>query len=156
MKNYELLKQDLLCITQSTFEQAFFLAYRDGITSIASLGFSGDDIILYEGGQNEKVSRVSRVSVRNYGNDVELLITDRVGNFLFYGRYAIDLGVEFVARTYWHTFETLRPYIDTELPKSRSFTFADVNPNATYSEGFAILKAYQEVLTGSGITDKPA
>ena len=107
MDNYSMVKENLYEITKETFKEAIFLAYKGGITSLAPLGFSGDTIVIH-GSKSEKTSRVSQVSVRNYSGDAELLITDKEGHFLFYGRYRVDLGLDFLVEQYWSIFNNVK------------------------------------------------
>jgi len=101
-------KKKLELITKDDFYQAFREAYNGGLKNHAPLGSSGDTIILhdlkddpdYEG----NASRPAQVSLRRYNGDVELLITDIKGNFLFYGRYRISIDPMFIAEKYWEIF----------------------------------------------------
>ncbi|HOZ91032.1 MAG TPA: hypothetical protein PLJ18_11825 [Niabella sp.] len=131
-------KEKLSEITKETFKEAIFLAYKDGVTSVAPLGFSGNTIILH-GSSNEKTSRVSQVSVRNYSGDAELLITDIKGSFLFYGRFRVDLGIDFVAHQYWIIFKKVRKYILKEVPRISEFKDIEIPHNCNRSSGFDIL-----------------
>lgn len=142
MNNESLRKDDLQQITKKLFKEALFLCYKDGITSIAPLGFSGDTIILH-GSKNLSTSRVSQVSIRNYSNDAELLITDAKGNFLFYGRFDINLGVEFVINQYWAIFNKVKDKIGIVLPDLSNFKNIKFHENCSHSIGFDMLKAYQ-------------
>ena len=90
-------------ITEELILKAIELALQIGITHTAPLGAAGDTIILHglsEYGKLNSRGRVSLISIRKYNSDVELLVTDKNGSFLFLGRYDIDLGVEFVAYEY--------------------------------------------------------
>lgn len=145
MENKEIEKEDISEITKETFKEAIYLAYRDGITSKAPLGFSGDTIIIH-GDKNETTSRVSQVSVRNYCGDAELLITDQVGNFLFYGRFRIDLGVEYVVEQYWNIFNLVKDSIKDIVIRKSSFKNIQIPDNCPITEGFKILELAQKGL----------
>lgn len=142
MNNESLRKDDLQQITKKLFKEALFLCYKNGVTSIAPLGFSGDTVILH-GSKNAITSRVSQVSIRNYCNDAELLITDAKGNFLFYGRFDINLGVEFVINQYWAIFKKVKGQINSILPNVSTFKEVKLHKNCSHSIGFDMLKAYQ-------------
>lgn len=141
MYNKELLKEKLENITKQTFKDAIYLCYKDGITSIAPLGFSGDTIMLYGCECN---GRSSVVSIRNYCGNAELLITDKKGSFLFYGRYDISIGIEFVLEQYWKIFLMMYDMIETNLENISEFKNVKINSNCEASEGFAMLNAYQK------------
>jgi len=132
--NKELLQTDLESVTKDLMKQAFFLAMRDGVTSVAPLGFSGDTVMLYG---TEQGGRKSSVSFRMYCDDVEMLITDIKGSFLFYGRYRKEIGVDTVLNEYWNMFNLVKPFILSELP--RVGKGLKISPNVTHTEGWAIL-----------------
>ena len=142
--NTELRTKKLNKITYELFQKAIFLSYRDGITTMAPLGFSGDDIVIY--GESGEGGRKSIVSIRNYCGSAELLITDNKGNFLFYGRYDIRLGIEFLCKQYFKIFQLVKDEINGELPEKEDFAKVKLNDNCTLSEGFEMMKAYQEKL----------
>jgi hypothetical protein len=141
MYNYELKKTDLNEITKKLFKEAVFLCYRDGITSIAPLGFSGDTILLFE---CEKDGRKSSVSIRNYCNSAELLIKDSKGNFLFYGRFLIDLGIDLVTDQYWNIFLLVKNEIESETKEISDFKNVKVSESCELTVGFEMLSAYQK------------
>jgi hypothetical protein len=138
--NYQLHNTNLDEISQQTIREAIFLCYKDGITTIAPLGFAGDDVLLHghAGG-----GRISVVSIRNYCGNAELLITDTKGKFLFYGRYDINLGIEFIAEQYWKIFLQVYDLIDGAIENVSEFANIKLADNCEASEGFAMLKAYQ-------------
>ncbi len=107
-------------------------AYKDGITSVAHLGFSGDNIVLFG---TEEHSRVSLISIRNYGNDAELLITDTKGSSLFYGRFHISMGVEFIADFYWNIFLSVKPHIESVINSRPKWAELDV-PKQVFTSSF--------------------
>ena len=39
--------------------------------------------------------------------DVELLITNKKGDFLFYGRYQLHLGIDFITSEYFRIFKKI-------------------------------------------------
>jgi hypothetical protein len=140
MYNNELHKTNLNDITKKTFREAIFLCYEGGITSIAPLAFSGDDILLFGSTQPRK----SVVSIRNYCGDAELLITDTEGKFLFYGRYCIDLGIENILNQYWKIFNLVKERIETKVIKTSDFENIKISDNCTHTICFDILREYQE------------
>jgi len=141
-KNKELYKQSLDEINLETFKEAIFLAYRDGITTTAPLGFSGDDVVLYGTHQSDPW-RTSVITIRNHSHDAKLLITDTKGNFLFYGGFDINLGVEFIAQKYLEIFEELKPHIETEIKELSQFKLK-FSKDMKLSEGFKMLKVFQK------------
>lgn len=145
MYNTELKKISLKDVTKDTFRDAIFCAYRDGITSVAPLGYSGDDFVLFgKFNYHSKPSRVSLVTVRNHSGNAELLITDKMGKFLFYGKFSIDLGVEFVANQFYKIFLTVKDQILQTLESVSDFKNIKYSPTCTTTEGFKMLKEYQK------------
>lgn len=106
--NKEMLLHDLEAISRNTFKDAIELCYRDGVTSKAPLGFSGDTVVIFG---KEEGGRISLVSVRNHSGSAELLITDVDGNFLFLGKYLKRFGTEFIANQYWLIFKLVKSEI---------------------------------------------
>lgn len=135
-------------ITENSFKEAIIDCFKSGITSVAPLGFSGDTIILF-GYENN--GRKSLVSIRNYGNDAELLITDKEGHFLFYGRYHISMGIDFVSNQYWKIFSQCKMYIESIIPKRPDFADLQITDKAIPTDGFDMLNDYQRkaILTHS-------
>lgn len=136
---YDLRKTDIKEIDIDLFKSAIYLCYRGGVTSIAPLGFSGDDIVLY--GSSVEGKGISLITIRNYGGDAELLITDTNGRFLFYGRYAIDMGLDFVAQQYFEIFNNCKEKMLDKLDRV-DFKDVPINPECGYTSGFDILNLY--------------
>lgn len=143
-----MVKQSLSEITKDAFKESIFLAYKGGVTSLAPLGFSGDTIIIH-GTKTEKVSRVSQVSVRNYSGDAELLITDKVGHFLFHGRFRVDLGLDFVAEQYWQIFNKVKGDILNVVERTSEFKDIEIPNDVEKTIGFDMLLNFQSVLKSS-------
>lgn len=147
---HEIRVSYLDAVTPDLFREAILLAYSGGITSIAPLGRSGDTIILYDAPKGKKypdgniVTRPSQISVRNYCGDAELLITDEMGNFLFYGRYHINLGFDFVVDEYYRIFEKVKDRILGDLKERNNITSV-ISENAQKTEGFGMLSAYDAI-----------
>ena len=141
MRNEEIKKSSLSEITKDTFKEAIFLAYAGGITSVAPLGHSGDTVILH-GEKTMEVSRVSQVSIRNYCGDVELLITDTKGHFLFYGRYRIDLGLDFVVEEYWSMFNKVKDSITKNIERVSEFKDIEIPEDCPRTMGFDMLETF--------------
>lgn len=143
MNNYSVKKDKLSQINLELFKEAIFACYKDGVTSVAPLGFSGDTVVLYEGNRTEKNGRVSQVSIRNYCGSAELLITDPIGGFLFYGRFDIDLGVDFLAKHYYRIFRLVKKNILIVSAKRSDFKNLPIPEGVERTAGFALLRAYQ-------------
>ncbi len=125
MAHRELLQKKLNKITKELFKKAIMLCYNGGITTVAPLGFSGDTILLFGTVQD---GRRSVVSIRNYCNDAEQLSTDAYGHFLFYGRFHISLGVDFVTEQYWNIFNLVKHKIETCIEPRPKFANLDIPP----------------------------
>lgn len=134
--NKQILKTSLDQITKETFKEAVFLCYKDGITSKAPLGWSGDSIVLFG---TEEDGRKSLVSIRNYCGNAELLITDMDGYFLFYGRFSIDLGIEFVVDQYWQIFNLVKDKIET-IVERKGFDYLVKYDNGKTNDFMQFLK----------------
>lgn len=132
-------------VTKKLFKEAIFFAYKGGITSVAPLGFSGETILLYA---KNGESRKSQVSIRNYGNDAELLITDIDGNFIFYGRFHISNGIGFVLDQYWNIFKSVRSKIEYKMKDRPDFAKLQVTNKAIPTIGFDMLNSYQQKCGG--------
>lgn len=122
-------------ITIDTFREKIYQAFTGDITSIAPMGMSGETIVL---SGVDGTCRISLVSLRKHWNDVQLLITNKEGSFLFCGVYDIRLGIEVVAQKYFDIFNTVKPYI---LEEFGEFELPKISDNVTYSEGFYILNS---------------
>ncbi len=143
MDNYSIVKEYLYEITKEDFKEAIVLAYKGGITLIAPIGFAGDAVILH-GTKNEKTSRVSQVSIRHYKGDAELLITDKEGNFLFHGRYRIDLGLDFIVEQYWLIFNSVKRSILKVINRTSEFKEVQLSENVDPTAGFDVLDAFED------------
>ncbi len=144
MNNTSMCKKSLAEINLTAFKEAIFLCYKDGITSCAPLGFSGDTIVLFELKDENKSGRVSQVSIRNYCNDAELLITDIKGNFLFYGRFDINFGVSFLAKFYLKIFNSVKHMIEHDMPNTSNFSKLKIPLNVKKTIGFDMIRAFQK------------
>lgn len=144
-----LLKNKLSEISKNTFKEAIFLSYKNGCTSSAPLGWSGDNIVLFG---TEENGRRSLVSIRNYCGDAELLITDVKGNFLFYGRFDVNLGLEFLADQYYRIFRKVKKEIQGDLPNISKFSNIEIKADTTYLQRFNLLKISQKLSANANKT----
>ena len=133
MYNYKLKKENIEELTKELFKEGIYLAYEGGINDIAPLGECGDDIILHG---KEAPGRFELVSLRNYCGDCQLLITDQEGHFLFYGRFDVDLGLDFMLDRYWDIFQKVKSKIKTKVGKTIDFDACKRAENVTYSKWF--------------------
>lgn len=82
-------KENLDDISYEHFEMAAYAAMTAGYSEIALIGIpTGEEIILH-GSQGEfegRFRRTSLVSLRNYCDSLELLVTDKKGKFLIYSK----------------------------------------------------------------------
>lgn len=143
--NKSIMVNSLNKVTKKLFKEAIYLAYKGGITSVAPLGFSGDTILLYA---KNGESRKSQISIRNYGNDAELLITDNDGSFIFYGRFHISNGIGFVLDQYWNIFKSVRDKIETKIKERPDFANLEITNKAIPTIGFDMLRTYQNTCGG--------
>ena len=160
------MNKELEKITEKDFISYVNKVRNDDITTVAPLGFSSDDFIIYETknkplrkefitkeeyekleetgyfgkeGYNKPVCRSSQLSFRKYGSHCELLITDYEGNFLIYSQLNFAFSDEYIGKYFYNTFIDLKPYMNTCIDKvEQDINFAKVNS----SKGFDILKGY--------------
>lgn len=126
--NYDHIKPDLDEITPEFILSMFDHVYMAGINSVKPLGMSGDTFMIYGS------PRVSSISLRNYCGDVELLICDSKGGFIFYGRFHIMVGPELVANMYYQIIQKSRPFLEGVLERPKSLSIP--NPDAKISPLF--------------------
>jgi len=119
MSTNEKIKKDSLSkITLNLIKRAIYLSYDCGTTSSAPLGFSGDTILLHG---LDRPNRVSQVSIRMHSGSSELLITDKIGAFLFYGKFDNIMGLDFIASQYLRIFKSVKHKILLDNGKADLF-----------------------------------
>lgn len=143
MDNHALQVKTLKEITLQSFIDAISISLGAGVSSVAPLGFSGDTFILHEAERKEGRSRSEQVSIRMYSGSPELLITDKKGRFLFYGRYDGGMGIDFLAKQYYSIFRKVKKYIKSNAPELAKANL-DGAQHCVPTEGFAMLKAYND------------
>lgn len=108
-------KQNLSDIDLNLFQEVLTECLSQGHSGFAPLGASGDDFILYtQYNPSEKPSRVTRdrqLSIRLHNSTPEMLITDRDGRFIFYGKFHKTLGVEFISNEFFRLFKELKGFL---------------------------------------------
>lgn len=82
-------------VQEEKFKTAIQTVIKEGLSNHAMFGSSGRTILLYG-----KEERVSSISVRLHSSGVELLICNKVGSFLFYGKFHPKLGSDFIAKMF--------------------------------------------------------
>jgi hypothetical protein len=102
-------------ITKRDFKEAIAKCLDKGIKHVAPLGSAGENVLIH-GRRTPYVSRVSYVSLRLYNKDVELLLTDTKGDFLFYGRHHLSLGLDYISNSYYQIFKDNIEYIKSVAP----------------------------------------
>lgn len=90
-------------ITIDVIKQAVEKVTNRGLYNHALLGSAGDRIIIYSEQENNTHSRPSQISIRLHSSGVELLVTNRNGDFLFYGKFHPNLGSDFIATRFKET-----------------------------------------------------
>ena len=154
-------------ITEQDFADYVKRVRNDGITNVAPLGFSSDDLIIYEtkekplrkefiskeeyekaqdgtsykckGYYDKPVSRSSQLSFRQYSGMLELLITDYEGNFLVHSFIGLEFSDEYIAKKFYELFVDMKPYMNKVIDKIE--TKIDFK-NVKFSEGFKMLHCY--------------
>jgi len=95
------MKNNIYEITVNDFKDAIETCFNGGTLHTAPLGSCGLDVLLYGSREGR---RKSVVSLRLYCKDVELLLTDTKGRFLFYGRHDRCRGIDYIANDYFRIF----------------------------------------------------
>lgn len=146
-EEYKFHKDNIEAITKEFLKEVIAYIMLAPITNIAPLGFSGEDYYLYgrfikhTESEDGHWHRESIISLRNYCNNPELLITDKEGRFLFYGRYDVN-DYEFIADRFYETIQLLKNKIDT-IEKIKEIPKANFD-KANLSVGWDMLKAYSK------------
>ncbi len=144
-EEYKFHKDNIEAITKEYLKEVIAYIMLAPITNLAPLGFSGKDYYLYgrfiEHTESEDGNwhRNSIISLRNYCNCPELLITDKEGRFLFYGRYNVN-DYDFIVDRFYETIQLLKNKIDT-IEKIKEMPKANFD-KANLSVGWDMLKAY--------------
>lgn len=115
-------------------------------------GISGPVIRIF--GDN----RISQVSVQEYLGNVNLLITDKNGVFLFHGHYCSSLGIERIAELYYETFSRLSLFIarKNKIQAVRDvFSGARIDNCETIEEKWALMVSNQRKALNNEIPLNP-
>lgn len=161
-------------LTKEDFIKYVSKVRKDENTKIALLGYTGEDFIIFENKNkplrkdfisieeyenleetgyfgkeryDKPVSRSCQVSLRKYGNECELLITDYEGNFLTYSKLNFCFDDKYIGTKFYDLFIELKPFIGTIINKFEQ----EINFNKVeYSKGFDILNCYVKYLKEKG------
>lgn len=89
------------------FKSAISAVIDIGLINYAPMGASGNHIVLSRGecGSGE---RVSQVSIRLHNSQVDLLVTNACGDFLYYGKWHKRLGVDFISKQHYEVWCILK------------------------------------------------
>ena len=164
--------KELENITREDFIKYVSKVREDKITNVAPLGFSGEDFIIFENknkplrkefiseeeyeeleetgyfgkeGYNKPVIRSCEVSMRKYGSECELLITDYEGNFLTYSKLNFCFDDTYIGTKFYDLFIELKPFIGTRIKTLDEKIDFD---KAKFSEGFNMLISYKKYKDG--------
>lgn len=102
-----MLVSDIKQINRFILVKAIEQVQEVGLTSHAPLGSSGKTLIIFDRKKSKNDGRVSQISVRLYNHSTELLITNRHGSFLFYGKFDNDLGIQFIAQQFFLIIDSI-------------------------------------------------
>lgn len=131
-------KKSLSQLKKVDFVRAIMLAMESDIALMAPLGFSGPTYLLH-GSHGEK--RVSLVSIRKYCGSPEMLITSKNGVFLFYGRFAGELGLDFIVDSFWRIFRQVKPWINKDIEDNLRLKLTS---DTQVSMGFKLIQALED------------
>lgn len=116
-ENYALLKENINEIALEDFKSAMAICISKGVNHIAPLGCSGDTYYLHgkfipsSETKDGYWKRQSVVTIRNYCGSPELLISDKAGHTLYYGKY-YHMEFDDMAEEYFRVFNMLKHKID--------------------------------------------
>ena len=130
--NYAFVKEDINEITLEDFKTVMAVCLKAGANHIAPLGCSGDNLCLHgrflecDETDDGNWKRVSIVSIRNYCGSPELLISDKAGHTLYYGKY-YHMDFKEMANEYFRVFTMLKDKVDTliTIPNQRILDVVD-------------------------------
>lgn len=101
MNQSRFYQTDILKVTIFLFQEAIEEVLAERAKPIVPLARVGSTVTLFG---EEYPQRRNLITVRNYNDDAELLITDANGTFLFYGRFDASLGSEAISSEFWRIF----------------------------------------------------
>lgn len=116
-ENYAFLKENINDIKLDDFKTAMAVCLKAGVNHIAPLGCSGDTFYLHgkfipsAETKDGYWKRQSVVTIRNYCGSPELLISDKAGNTLYYGKY-YHMEFNNMAEEYFRVFSMLKDKVD--------------------------------------------
>lgn len=105
------MKSDVNDITIEDFREVLETVLNGKITSIAPLGFSSDNIYLYNN-KTEGVSWSGCVKIRTWSNMPELLIGNKAGKWLCHMNIDRLMGFEYILTEFHRAFENVKHLID--------------------------------------------
>lgn len=109
--NNKFLQKKLKNVTHTLMMQVFEHARNEGMKNVAPLGSSGDTFMLYGEPRNRQVS------LRLYCEDMELLVTNDVGEFLFYGRFKNKVVSDLIlGMRYASIVDLVSKHMNTQTP----------------------------------------
>lgn len=119
--SFKFKKESVEEITLDLIKSAVHEVMWVGLTDYAPMGASGDTMYLLkkEPGQ---VSRDRQLSIRLHNSQIELLLTNYLGEFIYYGKYYTALGAEFISQEFYQTFLKLKQHLvlDKGVPRVKS------------------------------------
>jgi hypothetical protein len=133
------MKTDVNEITKLDFRDALEIVWNGKVTTIAPLGFSGDNLYLYNN-KTEGKSWSGCVTMRTHSGMPELLIANKAGRWLSFMKVDPLMDFEYVLDEFYRQFENVKHLIDGFHDKENAVEFsADVQ----YSAGFKLLELAQ-------------
>jgi hypothetical protein len=130
MDNTKFRVKEVDQITVELLKAVIAEAHIAGHSSFAPLGCSGQTYIIHQLEGEHKSIRSSQISLRKHSGNVELLITNKQGVFLFHGKYDTELyGFEFIANEYFRMLQNVKQHIFSDYNKSK-YSEADLEEMA--------------------------
>ena len=126
-------------LTEKDFKDSIAKCLNMDMTTVAPLGASSDEINLngFHGKIDGKWHRISLIQMRNYCGSPELLITDKAGNFLFYGQMDAHLDIDLIANFYYSIFKAVKLYITEDVGNTK----VNFSKNVQFTAGFKMLNS---------------
>lgn len=96
-------------INRTHIEEAVKTALTDSIESRGPLGYRTRSILLYGINGDE---RVNGVSINQHSYTIKMLITDKDGQFLFYGGFSVKMNTDFIIDRLFEVFSHVHELMD--------------------------------------------
>lgn len=142
------MKSSVNEITKEDFREALETVLNGKVTTIAPLGFSGDQFYLYDNPTMKedgirKISWSGCVTIRTWSDMPELLIGNKAGRWLCHLKIDRIMGFDYILNEFHRQFENTKHLIDKF---DRDEKKVEVSEDVGYAAGFKILELAQRAI----------